>query len=517
MKILSALLILMLAQVVYAKDALRVGTCQRDITPISPSLGVAYQTKFGEQPVVNHTDPIYIAGFGDNRQATGYHDKLWARGVVIDSQGGRVAIVALDLIGYSVSEVETIRAAILPISGIDYLIVHSTNQHEGPDSIGSWGPDALTSGVDYAYLDSVNAAVANCVDEAAAGLQVARVKYATTDSIGLSLGIDVEDDGFGVSDGKVLVDDELIAPSTDGRFVDPQISVMQFSQVGQQKSTLATVVNFGNTPESLGSNNTIITSGFPHFARERIEAEFGGMAIWISGAMGALQSPLDIDVLDPLTNQPAVRRTFRFAEVYGDSLAERAVASINTKKPGDKKAKISFASTNLIPVRLDNPYFRFYIALGVLNVRQTLFTNGTPDPSVGFPFPPPFDTIPQALGEDVQTEVGVLRIGDASMAIVPTRIDPQISELYRQRMVGAKHTFIIGHGNDSSGEQLPGNKWDDSCHACAPFILAGVPQFCPLFPNIDCNIVFQQSVGQEVDSSITNALLPLIDLLHSPQ
>lgn len=517
MKIISALIILTVAQVVYAKDPLQLGTCQREITPVSPNLWSAYQVKFGEPGVINHTDPIFIAGFGDNRRATGYGHKLWARGVVIDSQEARVALVALDLIGYSENEVETIRGLIKPVSGIDYLIVHSTNQHQGPDSIGLWGPDPLTSGIDYGYIDFVNAAVADCVDEAVAGLQAARVKFATTDSIGLSLGLDSEDDGFGVADGKVLVDDDLIAPSTEGRFVDPKLSIMQFSQAGGMMSTLATVINFGNTPESLGSSNTLITSDFPNYVRERIEAEFGGMAIWTSGAMGALQNPLDLDVQDPDNEQPAARRTFRWSEVYGNALAERAIESIGTIKPGDKKATLSFASSNLLPVRLDNPYYRFFIAIGVLSPRRSLYTNGAPDSSVGFPFPPPFDTLPQALGEDVQTEVGVLRIGEASVAIVPTRVDPQISELYRQRMVGAKHTFIIGNGNDSAGEQLPKPKWDDSCHFCAPFILAGVPQFCPLSPNIDCNVVFQQSVGQEVDPSISQALLPLIDSLHSSQ
>ena len=50
---------------------------------------------------MNHTDPIFLAGFGDNCRATGYHDQLWARGVVLETKNTRVAIVALDLIGSS--------------------------------------------------------------------------------------------------------------------------------------------------------------------------------------------------------------------------------------------------------------------------------------------------------------------------------------------------------------------------------------------------------------------------------
>jgi hypothetical protein len=490
----------------------RAGVCVRDITPISPDLAAAYTAAFGEPAVVNHTDPIFMAGFGDGREATGYNDQLWARGVVVDGAGGRIAVVSLDVVGYLNGEVDTIRSMVSPESGVDYIVVHSTHQHEGPDTIGIWGPDALTTGIDFGYLDFVNATVADCIDEAAANLEPARVKFATTDSEGLSLGLDVEDDGLGVADGKVLVDDDLLAPATDGRIVDSRLAIMQVTERGPPHAVVATLVNFASHPESLGSNNTLITSDFPNYAREQIEAEIGGTAIWVSGDLGVLQGPLDLDVLDPLTNQPAVRRTFRWAEVHGEQLADRVLDAI-PGKPGSPVATIGFATSKPVAVRLDNPFFRFFIAIGVINPRLSLFTNGVPDDSVGFPFPPPFDSIPQALGEDLHTEVGAFTINEASFAVVPSELDPQIGETYRAAMTGAEHTFIIGLGNDEIGYQLPAPKWDDSCHACAPFILGGVPQLCPIQP-IDCNTVFQNNVGQDVDPAISGAMFPVLAELH---
>ena len=297
------------------------------------------------------------------------------------------------------------------------------------------------------------------------------------------------------------------------RIVDPRLAVMQLTGRGAPFEVLATVVNFASHPESLGSSNTVVTSDFPHFVRRRLEEEFGGLAIWVSGDLGVLQGPLDIDVLDPDTGLPAPRRTFRFAEVHGTQLAERAIAAVDTRKPGHPAPEIAFATTNPVAVRLDNPYFRFFFAIGVIDVRRQLFTGGVPDPAVGFPFPPPFDALPQALGEDLLTEVGAFRVGDGSFAVVPSELDPQIGELYRARMAGAEHTFLVGLGNDEIGYQLPADKWDDSCHACAPFVLAGVPQLCPIQP-IDCNTVFINNVGQEVDPTIGGALVPLLDALH---
>jgi hypothetical protein len=287
---------------------------------------------------------------------------------------------------------------------------------------------------------------------------------------------------------------------------------MQATRIGPPYDVLATLVNFASHPESLGSSNTIVTSDFPHYARQAIEASQGGTAIWVSADLGVLQGPLDIDVLDPDTGLPAPRRTFRWAEVHGQQLGDRVVSAIPSM-PGRPIALIDFASTQAVPVPLANPYFRFFIAIGVLP-SDGLYTNGVPDPSVGFPYPPPFDPIPQALGEDLQTEVGAFRINEASFAVVPDELDPQIGETYRGRMTGAEHTFIIGLGNDEIGYQLPAAKWDDSCHACAPYILSGVPQLCPLFPDIDCNTVFQNNVGPAVSPAISGALEPLLDELH---
>lgn len=492
---------------------LQVGVCKVDITPISPSLQDEYEAAFGAPGVVNHTDPIYIAGFGNDRQATGYNDRLWARGVVVDGADGRVAIVSLDLIGYFNAEVDTIRGLVDPAAEIDYFVASSTHQHEGPDTIGIWGPDATTSGLDYGYLDFVNASVAGCVEDAVANMRPARIKFDTVTSEGLSLGTDPEDDGFGVADSRVLVDDDLIAPETDGRIIDPRLSIMQVTEVRRPFETIATLVNFASHPESLGSNNTLITSDFPHYAREQIEANEGGTAIWVSGDLGVLQGPLDIDVEDPLTGAAAPRRTFRWAEVHGQQLADRVSEGISPKR-GRWIGRVETAEPERVFLPLANPYFRFFIAIGVLP--SGLFTGGAPDDGVGFPFPAPFDAIPQALGEDLATEVGGFRINEASFAVVPSELDPQIGETYRARMKGADHSFIIGLGNDLIGYQLPEAKWDDSCHACGPFVLAGVPEFCPFFPNIDCNTVFQNNVGPQVDPTISASLEPLLDSLHDP-
>jgi hypothetical protein len=492
-------------------DTFKAATCVREITPVSEGLASAYEDTFGETGSVNHTDPIYMAGFG-TREATGYHDRLWARGVVMGGPGGRVAIVALDVVGYFNNETETIRAMVSPESGIDHAVIASTHQHEGPDTIGIYGPNEVATGIDFGYLDFINAAVADCIDEAAANLEEARLRSLTTNSDGLSIGLDDRDDELGVADGKVLEGDAEAAPATEGRIVNSSLPVIQVTKREPNEDgeypVLGTLVNFASHPESLGSDNTLITSDFPHYLRERLEAEYGSTAIFVSADLGVLQGPLWIDVEDPMTEMPAERRTYRWAQVHGEQLAERVIESIDPMQAGDDAPAISFAITAPLPIPLANPYFRVAAATDVLNERRFLYTDGEPDESVVKPYPEPYQWIPQAAGEDLQTEVSAFRVGNASFAAVPTELDPQRGNVYRDAMTRAEHRFLIGLGNDHIGYQVPFDKWDNSCHECFPD-----ETFCD-DPDPDCSTVFENNVGPDVDPIVSDALLELIDALH---
>src|ERR1051325_9831762 len=45
-------------------------------------------------------DGIFLAGFGDNRIATGKYDDYWSRAMVLESGATKIAIVSVDVIGY---------------------------------------------------------------------------------------------------------------------------------------------------------------------------------------------------------------------------------------------------------------------------------------------------------------------------------------------------------------------------------------------------------------------------------
>ena len=81
-------------------------------------------------------EPVYIAGFDQNRTATNIHDDLWAVACVIDDGHSRVGVVALDAIGFFHDDVIRVRKRIAADWKIDYAIVCSTHNHSTPDLMG---------------------------------------------------------------------------------------------------------------------------------------------------------------------------------------------------------------------------------------------------------------------------------------------------------------------------------------------------------------------------------------------
>jgi hypothetical protein len=486
---------------------LRAGACARVITPVVGA---------------NHGDPIFMAGFDNDRQATGVHDDLWARGIVLESDGTKIAIVTLDLIGYFNNEIQTIRSLVDPERGFDSITVTSTHDHEGPDTMGLWGPDQTSSGADLDYLDFVNEQVAGCIHDADDALASAEIKFATGSTAGASLPpwTDL------VADGHVLeeldVDLSLMGgqgvvhvEGDPGPIINASVPTLQIRRRpspgeharavlawvfgggprpprGPDRSVIATLVNYASHPESLGADNTLITSDFPHYTREALEARYGGVAIYMSADLGVLQGPLDVDVADASGAQ-VPRRTFAFAERMGELLAERAIRALDGTKRWHKKPRIETISSPLL-VGVENPFFVALSQFGVFGRRTPLQ-----------------DSTGQFV---VESELQVLRIGHAQFVVTPNELDPQIGDHYRSLMTTARHRFVAGLGNDEIGYQMPAAKFNPSCFECFIFVLFGDEDDCPLRDTLDCGTVFINNIGPGADEQFQPLFEEMLDELN---
>src|SRR5262249_19559350 len=107
--------------------------------------------------------PVYMAGFGQDRQATKVHDPLMARAVVLRNGDRKVAIVSIDVVGFFYANVLHVRNE---LKDFVYVLVNSTHNHEGPDTLGLWGPNPFTSGVDPEYMQHIEKQIVKAVKTA---------------------------------------------------------------------------------------------------------------------------------------------------------------------------------------------------------------------------------------------------------------------------------------------------------------------------------------------------------------
>src|SRR5262249_9600431 len=319
-------------------------------------------------------DGIYLAGFGDKRLAAGKHDDLWARAVALEYGQTRIAVVAVDFIGYY-SEggyygVNHIQKLIDPKFGMQEVLLPSTHNHEGPDTIGAGGDGPLKDGKYPKYLRFVDRQIAKAVAMAAGNLQPARVK-------------------FGVTDPEKSPSIAGMQTRTGGRppeFFDEELRVMQF--VARNNKTIATIVNWNTHPESMENKNTALTSDFPHAIRESVEKRYGGVALYVSGAIGAVEIISDTNAknsdrfrfdgkdypLDAKSNRPAF--TFERTEAIGRDVAKAAIEAI---EPGlwSKSTAVEVKKADLHGP-MDNQGYLVLAKLGVFDTIPVPEDGATP-------------------------------------------------------------------------------------------------------------------------------------------
>lgn len=252
---------------------------------------------------------VYIAGYGNNRIATGVHDDLYARCLALGASGQTLVVCEADLIGLFYDDVLKIRAKVkAQVPEVTHLIVASAHVHEGPDTMGLWGPTPFQTGIDEKYMSWLQDRIATTAVQSVRSMQDARLTLARDDHPLLAL----------------LQDD-----SRPPYVKDPYLFVLRAEAAGTGKP-IATLVNWSDHPETLGGKNTEITADYPLWLCDYIEVHGGGTAVFFDGSVGGLLSTNgdQVALQDPVTGEVAKDDTWRKAELVGDTLgllAQRAL------------------------------------------------------------------------------------------------------------------------------------------------------------------------------------------------
>ena len=350
---------------------------------------------------------VWMAGFQNSRAAQGVHDELWARAVVFDQGETRVAVVAVDLVGWFNADVQLSRAALAAAGAdVDLLIVSATHTHEGPDTMGLWGRTASASGVDPAYVAAVRGQIEAAVLAAVADLRpVAEMKVGS---------VNLRDRPEGIPN--------YVRDSRDPKVIDDQVSAAWFADGEGQ--TIATIAHLSNHPEAMADENTLLSSDFPHRLREGVEQGvdwgeglrpgLGGTTVFINGAVGGMMTPLGITVNTP--DGRALRDyTFEKNSALGEMMAERVLDAVDggAVVGADALAGDSlFAASTRLRLPVDNWGFQAMFITGII-LRETMDWDDSAPIGEG--------NIPK-----IETEVSYVRVGPLELYTMPGEVLPEL-------------------------------------------------------------------------------------------
>lgn len=391
--------------------------------------------------------PVYMAGFGQDRKAVGVHDPLMARAVVFRHGEQKLALVSVDLVGFFLPQVARIRQQ---LPGFTYVLVSSTHNHEGPDTVGLWGPNPFTSGVDPAYLERVEGLIVQAVRTAEANARpvTARIGTATAP--------------------------ELLHDSREPYVKHDELVALRFDDATTGKPA-GVLVQWNCHPETLGSGNTQLSADYVWATVQLVRERQQCPVAYFTGTVGGLMTSLHVEVKDD-RGTPLKDGTFEKTERYGKLVGELAVKALAGARP---VSLVPFtARSRTVHVPMTNKMYLLGRQLGVLQREAFLWTG---DPTRG----EPAGAAPNGKPLSIRTEVAWLRLGELDVAAIPGEIYPELvlgkvqdpvdpgadfpdaaiePAIYKQ--LRGPYRMLIGLANDEIGYIIPRRQWDEKPPFC---------------------------------------------------
>lgn len=419
------------------------------LLPVVAVAGPQLSVGFGEvdvSPTIGKK-PVFLAGFGQDRKATKVHDPIMARAVVLSDGTRKLGFVCVDVVGQFLPSVENVRKQ---LPGFEYVLVSSTHNHEGPDTLGLWGPNFLASGVDPDYLKAVEDGAAKAVRDAAGRLAPVTAEIGTANG------------------------PELLHDSRQPIVLHDEIVVLRFAD-RQTKKPVGLVVQWNCHPETLDDKNTEVSADFVTATVAALREQHKCPVAYFTGTVGGLLSSLKVKVTNA-KGEVLKDGTFEKTDEYGRLVAGLANRALKQAVPVELLPFDLRVKPMLLPV--ENGVYRIAHQLGKLKRPMFEWKND--------PTPAKFVETKDASGDvAVRTELGLLRLGQLDVVAVPGEIYPELvlgkvqdpqdaaadfpnaaaePGLYPQ--LKNKHRMLIGLANDELGYFIPKRQWDEKAPYC---------------------------------------------------
>jgi hypothetical protein len=406
----------------------------------------AVQVGFGEAditPDLKSGKPVWIAGYGQNRRATGVHDPLHVRAVVFREGDKKIALACADVVGLEYPTVNEIREK---LPDFHYVMVSASHNHEGPDTIGIWGPGITRSGVDADYMQMLVNRTVDAIRQAEGAAAPVKAFYGTAE------------------------DPKLLRDSREPYVFDPVLRALRFEHA-QTGKLVGILLQWNCHPETMGGGNTIVSADFPGVTVVELKKKYQAPVAYFTGPVGGLMAP-PRGYLKNEAGEELQEGDFAYCQRYGEEVARLAAGAIDAARP---LALDGFAvASKPIAVPLENPLYQAARMLGVIKRQGRLWT-GEPE-QLGEPITPKNARQGKPAAE---TEVAYVRLGELHVACIPGEIYPEsvygkvqdpvdsgadfpdapIEKPILETLPGPK-VLIIGLANDELGYILPKRQWD---------------------------------------------------------
>lgn len=403
------------------------------LSPASAEEERAWTVGFSAQEILPDAQRLergeyFLAGYSSNHPASGLLDAQYARAVWLDDGSGEggVILMAVDCVGLTSVDTGVIRDRLSSFSeetGCRYVHVCATHTHAGIDTLGLWGPIAV-SGRDPDFMETLYSAAETAAREAYENRQTGRLYL-----------------------GSAELPESFLRDSRKPAVMDTTLTCLRFQP--EDGGGGLRILHFPAHAEALRAANSLISADYPGVMGRIIREETGDDFMYVTGAVGGLimTEQLDEDV-------------YKSLELTGRTLAEAALSITDEEElpPAIVRESVSF------DVPLENEVFAVMQCLGVL--RSDAVPHQSP------------------TGAAIRTQMTYLELGGLPLILTPGELFPELAlgmpdgfagdnpqaadpESFSE-ILGTDRFLVIGLADDEIGYIVPPS--DFRVHETLPYL-----------------------------------------------
>jgi hypothetical protein len=305
---------------------------------------------------IDITPPVgyRMAGYFDERIATGVHDPLQAKALVLQQGSTKLALVFCDLIGLSLHVTTDARALASQQTGIPFsnIVISATHSHTGPlfddvrryyfhrDAMAQYGKDPHEE-IDYPTF--LIERLVRVIVTAQAGLQPAELSFGIAHQEGLSF-----NRRYWMKNGKVVFNPGQLNPNIvrPAGPIDPDVAIL-LARLPNNTRPFAGAAVFAMHSDTVGG--TLFSADYEFYVQQTLRQVFGSNYISAFG----LGTCGDINHINVSRKEPT--SGFPVAEGLGTALGKTILADA-PELPRVKHPALASRSASLdIPLQQISP------------------------------------------------------------------------------------------------------------------------------------------------------------------